>query len=544
MMKRRTFIQQSSLGLGLVSQLKLDKMSLSAYNPEFTSQENENILVVIQLFGGNDGINTITPYEWDRYYNEFRPKLHIPRNIVTPISKDLGLAMHPSLKRGVNEGLYGLHKSGKLAVIQGVGYEFPNFSHFRSTDIWFSGMSPRNDGELLRSGWIGRYFDRYGDDKLPENPYCVHVGRDPSLMFQGERTGKAILVEDPEALYQQGKEVISEKLDGGKNSFFSDEFDYINSVGIEVNHFSKVIKQAFDKGKNIETYSNKEISTQLKLVARLIDGGLKTKVFFVGLHGFDTHAGQGTIDGVHARLLGEVSEAISAFQSDVEKLGHSKKVIGITLSEFGRRPYENGSLGTDHGTANVMFAFGDQVKGEIFGSNIAFLPFRDDENLSYRYDYRSVYWEILRTWFDTSDADAEKILSGRFALIDQKGFIKTTKEDKTLPPPVAVPVVNNDPRSPQNPNSPYNATEQDTFTLFQNPVVDGKARILTEIYVPNRLSIEQYDIKGNFYGEILAPREFRPGTYFLNADMKGDHGLYILHIKMGKRNHYLKAVKL
>jgi uncharacterized protein (DUF1501 family) len=543
-MNRRSFIEQSTLGLGMVSQIKLDKLSLAAYSPQITAEENENILVVVQLFGGNDGINTITPYEWDRYYNELRPKLHIPQSLVTPISKDLGLAMHPSLTKGVNNGILGLHRNGKLSIIQGVGYEFPNFSHFRSTDIWFSGISPQNDGQLLRTGWLGRYFDKYDGAELPENPYCIHVGRNPSLIFQGEKTEKAILVENPDDLFEQAKEVISEKIDAGEKSFFSDEFDYINAVGIKVNQFSKVIKTAFDKGKNSEAYPDKGISNQLKLVARLIDGGLKTKVYFVELDGFDTHSAQGTTEGLHARLLGEMSEAIASFQSDIEKLGHSKRVIGITLSEFGRRPYENGSLGTDHGTSNVMFAFGEQVKGEIFGSNIAFLPFRDEENLSYRYDYRSIYWEILRSWFGTSDSYAEKVLSGRFALVDQKGFIKTTVEDKTLPPPVSVPVVNNDPKSPQNPNSPYNATEQDTFTLFQNPVVNGQAKILTQMFVTNKLSVEQYDIKGTFYGEIMAPKEYRPGTYFLNADMRGDHGLYILHIKVGRRNHYLKAIKL
>lgn len=543
-MDRRSFIQNSSLGLGALSTVKLDKMGLSAFTPQYTAEEeNDNILVVVQLFGGNDGINTITPYEWDVYYNRFRPKLHIPANVVTPISKEKGLAMHPSLKEGLNEGILGLHKEGKLSIIQGVGYEFPNFSHFRSTDIWFSGISPQNDGELLKTGWLGRYFDRYGDETLPDDPYCVHVGRNPSLIFQGENTEKAILVQDPQALYDQGKEVVSEKIDSGETSFFADEFDYINSVGTQVNHFSKVIKKAFDKGKNIEYYADKNLSNQMKLVARLIDGGLKTKVFFVGLDGFDTHSTQGTTEGLHARLLAEMSEAVASFQMDIEKLGHAKRVIGVTLSEFGRRPYENGSQGTDHGTSNVMFAFGDQVKGETFGSNIAFLPFRDAENLTYSYDYRSIYWEILRTWFGASDDYAAKVLNGRFALVDEVGFIKTTKEDKTLPAPVAVPQINNDPKSPQNPNSPYNVTEQDTFKLFQNPVQDNQARVIAQLYVNNKVSIEQYDVSGKFYGEILAPKEYRPGAYVLQAQMNGGHGLYILHIKVGRRNHYLKAVK-
>ena len=163
-----------------------------------------------------------------------------------------------------------------------------------------------------------------------------------------------------------------------------------------------------------------DLSNQLKLVARLIDGGLKTKVYSVSLGGFDTHAGQGVIDGIHGSLLNTMSRAISSFQSDIESLGFGKKVVGITVSEFGRRPYENASFGTDHGTANVMFAFGEEVKGKVFGDNIAYLPFYDSENIVYRYDFRSIYQEIFRTWFSTTRCRCRQYFGGRFALIDKK----------------------------------------------------------------------------------------------------------------------------
>ena len=551
MISRRDFIAQSSLGLGMVGGINVGKMPLAAFNPEFTSQENDNILVIVQLFGGNDGINTITPYEWDRYYNELRPKLHIPQNVVTPISKELGLAMHPSLKVGIKDGIHGLHKSGKLAIIQGVGYEYPNYSHFRSTDIWFSGVSPQNDGELLSTGWIGRYFDRYSSEDLPEDPYCVHVGRNPSLIFQGEKTEKAILVEDPNVLFEQGKEVIADRLDAGQQSLFASEFDYINSVGIQVNHFSKVIKKAFDKGKNMGSYPSRSLSNQLKLVARLIDGGLKSKVYFVGLDGFDTHSTQGTTDGLHARLLAETSEAIAAFQEDIEQLGLSKRVLGITLSEFGRRPYENGSFGTDHGTANVMFAFGEAVKGEIFGSNIAFLPFRDAENLYYRYDFRSIYWEILKVWFEADDAFASKVLNGRFSFIENKGFLKNTIKEvvqtnnqQPTTPPVSVPTINNDPRSPNNPNSPYNVTEQDVFAVMPNPTTESRVLVQSTLYVANQVSIDQYDLSGKYWGRLKDAKEYRPGSYIWPIDLKGGPGIYILHLQVGKRNHHLRVMKV
>jgi uncharacterized protein (DUF1501 family) len=541
-MDRRDFIQSSALGLGAVTSLKLDKMSVSAFNPELMATENENILVVVQLFGGNDGINTITPYEWDEYYKRFRPKLHIPQNTVTPISKELGLAMHPSLKKGINEGILGLHKAGKLSIIQGIGYDNPSYSHFRSTDIWFSGIVPPNDGQLLRTGWMGRYFDRYPNSVLPENPYCLHINKNPILMFQGETDDKSIVLESPEVLFEQSQSVLAEKLDAGSQSIFSNEFDYINNIGLQVDHYSKAIKKAYSAGKNKEDYATGNLSDQMKLVARLIDGGLKTKVYSVGIGGFDTHANQGTLDGAHAMLLSQVSEAIASFQADIEKLGHAKRVIGITLSEFGRRPYENGSYGTDHGTANVMFAFGERVKNQIFGGNIAFLPFRDNENLTFRYDFRSIYWEVLRTWFEASSEETEKILGGKFPLLDQVGFIKETKKDESLPPPIVVPTYNADPFSPQNPTNPINVTEQDEFRLIPNPVIGDVCKLNAMLYLGGEVTITQMHMNGRNYGQIHYGN-YRAGFYSFSLNVKGEPGLYVLRVQVNNRNHYVKMLK-
>ena len=545
-MDRRKFIKNTSLGLGAVGQMKVGNLQVSPFNSLYeVHQENDNILVVIQLFGGNDGINTIIPHEWPDYYNRFRPKLQVPQGTSIPFAdKKLGLAMHPALKNGVNEGMYGLFKSGKLSVIQGVGYKNPNLSHFRSTDIWFSGIVPANDGQLLPTGWMGRYFDQYQNKDLPESPYCIHVGESPLLMFQGQNEENAILLEDPEELFNQAQQVESDKIDLAINNLFSEEFDYINDIGVKINHFSKSIKAAFDKGKNMESYQDDELSKQLKLVARLIDGGLKTKVFSVSLGGFDTHADQGVLDGVHARLLSGLSAAMSSFQSDIEKLGYSKKVVGITVSEFGRRPYENASLGTDHGTANVMFAFGDEVKGEVFGGNIAQLPFFDFENLAFRYDFRSVYQEILRTWFGASSLFSETVLGGKFAYIEKVGFLRSTEPDATLPGEPVIPEINNDPKSPNNPNSPYAVSEQDSFVLIPNPTPDGQVLLSMTLYVENDIEIHQFAFKGHYIGQLTEKKHYRAGSYIVDLQIEGPHGLYIVHVKAGNRNHYLKVIKM
>ena len=542
-MKRRNFIKQSSMGLGVVSNLNIGKMNLSAFQPGMIGNENDNILVVVQLFGGNDGINTITPYDWDVYYNLFRPNLHIPKNVVTPISQNLGMAMHPNLKLGVKDGMLGLFNAGKLSVIHGVGYENPNFSHFRSTDIWLSGLVPPTDSVPLSTGWLGRYFDKYKDTEKPESPFCVQIGQNPSLMFMGETTEKSIVLENADELYNQAKSVESNKVNVSGSTYYLNEFDYINQVGIQINDYSKVIKKAFDAGKNSEKYTDKTLSNQLKLVARLIDGGLKTKVYFLELHGFDTHSNQGGLDGIHSRLLAEMSEAISSFQSDIEKLGHSKRVLGITTSEFGRRPYENGSMGTDHGTSNVMFAFGDAVKGEIIGSHFVFLPFRDHQNLRFSTDFRSIYFEVMVSWFGQSSDFAAKVLGSKFAYVEKTGFIKITKEDPTLPPPPVVPQKNADVNAPNNPENPRNITEQDAFVLYPNPIQGNSAFLSMTLYFQCEVKITQSYVNGQVLGQIHQ-KTYRAGLHSVYLDLLGGPGLYLLKIKVNKRFHFIKALKI
>ncbi len=531
------------MGLGVVGNLQIDKMHLSAFHPAMAYSENENILVIVQLFGGNDGINTITPYEWDSYYTLYRPTLHIPQSAVSPISKELGMAMHPNLKLGPNGGMLGLFNAGKLSIIHGVGYENPNYSHFRSTDIWLSGLVPNNDSSPLHTGWLGRYFDKYTEAEKPESPFCLQVGHNPSLMFRGESGEKSIVLEDAEEMFKQAQSVESDKINIGGSSYFQTEFNYVNDVGIQVNEYSKVIKKAFDKGKNIESYADKPLSNQLKLVAKLIDGGLKSKVYFVELSGFDTHSNQGGLEGLHSRLLAELSEAISAFQSDIEKLGHAKKVIGITASEFGRRPYENGSNGTDHGSSNLMFAFGTEVKGEIFGSHFMFLPFRDHQNLRFSTDFRSIYYEIMVSWFGQSSDFAEKVLGSKFAYVEQKGFIKVTKEDPTLPPPPEVPKQNADPNSPANANNPAFVDQEDTFVLYPNPVQGNAAFINMTLYYPATITITQSFLNGQVMGQ-LHQKKYRTGLYNVYLDLLGGPGLYVLTIRANNRLHYLKCLKI
>lgn len=545
-MKRRNFIKNSTLGVGVVSSMSLDKMSLSAFQPaHFTEDENDNILVVVQLFGGNDGMNTITPYEWDVYYNDFRPSLHIPQDQVKVISKSNGMAMHPSLTRGVNEGMYGLFKAGKLGVLSGVGYHNPDFSHFRSTDIWLSGVVPANPSQPLPTGWLGRYFDTYATEKRPESPFCIQIGKSPSLMFLGETGEKSIVLESAEDMYHQGQLVEGQEihLAEDESEYFRYEFDYVNNVGVEVEEYSKVIKKAFDKGMNIESYSNNQLSQHLKLVARLIDGGLKTKVYFVEHVGYDTHAVQGTTEGTHARLLAELSEAISSFQSDLEHLGVEDKVVGITTSEFGRRPDENGSAGTDHGTSSLMFSFGTEVRGEVIGEYFGYYPLVDGFNHDYATDFRSIYFEVVTSWFDKSVDFAETVFGQKFNYINKTGFLKKTQVDPELPELPETPKITIDENTGQPMVKEPLSLERDRFSIYPNPVTESWTIAKLEMHYPAKVEITQMTIQGKVVGR-LHNGDYNAGIHRVILLLKGNPGTYIIRFRVGLVTYGVKCIKL
>jgi len=531
------------MGLGVVSTLKLDKMELSAFQPASFQNENDNIVVVVQLFGGNDGMNTITPYEWDMYYNQFRPSLHIPQKSVSPISKEKGLAMHPSLTQGVKGGMLGMFNEGKLGVLSGLGYPNPDFSHFRSTDIWLSGIVPSSTSQPLPTGWLGRYFDTFSNEPKPESPYCIQVGKTPSLMFLGESGEKSIVLESAEDMYYQGQMVEGNRIAMEASEYYKNEFDYVNNVGVEVQAYSQVIKRAYDSGKNIEKYASGTLSQQLKLVARLIDGGLKTKVYFVEQVGYDTHANQGGLEGTHARLLKELSEAISAFQSDIEQLGHDKKVVGITASEFGRRPYENGSAGTDHGTASIMFSFGTGVRGEIIGEYFGYFPLFDGFNHTYSTDFRSIYFELITTWFGKSTDFGGAVFGEKFNYINETGFLKQTKKDPTLPRLPDPPVVIIDPDTGQVIVGEKPSLERDRFSIFPNPVVQDWAYLRMNLFYQAKVVVTLVTADGREVGKLMEG-EYRPAQHDVILSLKVPPGTYVVRVRVGKVTYGVKCVKL
>lgn len=527
-MFRRDFIKYSSATLGLSTQTKFNQIAVFAQNQHGLAVENDNILVLVQLFGGNDGLNTIIPVEIDSYYSKYRPKLQIRKSEALKIT-NTDLAMHPALRTGVKEGLYGLQKEGKLAIIQGIGYDNPSFSHFRSMDIWLSGIAPVSETQVLETGFLGRYYENIKSGFSSKIPFAIHVGHTPSLVFQGVSGSSAVMVEDPQAFYEQGNNVISERTKSSLSSYYGNEYNFIKDIALQSNTYSKVIKEAFDKGKNAENYPDKSLANQLKLVARLISGGLGSKVYFVGMSGFDTHSGQGGVGGIHAQLLATASEAIAAFVSDIEKLKLADKVTGLTISEFGRRPEENEGLGTDHGTAGVMFAFGNNVKNKIYGKPLLSTALGSDQNFIHQFDYKQVYFETLATWFGANQDDVKKVLEKRYALIED-GIFKTTKPEDFAgknPPLVTLPTESN----------------ADTFEMLPNPVIyEGLLR--ANLTKESSMLVRQYTLSGTFIGELFKARYVESGLNMIPVKLEGGSGMYLLEIFVNDKPYHLRVVKM
>jgi uncharacterized protein (DUF1501 family) len=510
-MKRRDFLKTTPLA----ASFSLGKIPVWASNM-YDGQEGEDdtIVVVIQLFGGNDGLNTIVPADNDLYYSKYRKKINVPKAKLSRIGNSQSY-FNPALKLGKTGGLEGLYKEGKLAVIQGIGYPYNSLSHFRSTDIWLSGKVPKDDTERLETGWLGRYIDT--QTFASEHPSCMNIGNETSLLFQAGNINKSLSIADPNEFYESGKGILSgEVVQTGKNKY-DQEYNYLLDLSIKSNKYSIIVKEAFDKGKNTLEFAKGKLSDELKLVARLISGGLKTKIYMVSLDGFDTHSNQGSFDGKHAELLQEISESVSFFMNDLKAQKLTSKLIGFTVSEFGRRPNENESSGSDHGSAGVMFMFGDAVKGNIYGKPLDFSNLDSNQDFKYQYDYRAVYDEVLTKWLPSNNNTSTAILGQKFPYIEG-GLIRGGGAQLTLSVP-----------------------EKIKSIAFPNPSIDGYIQLKIQLSVHAELSIAQYTPNGRSF-ELIDKIPFPAGTHEVPMQLIGGPGVYVIQIIKNTEKETLKVI--
>ncbi|AEV98411.1 hypothetical protein A4D02_22335 [Niastella koreensis] len=423
-MKRRKFLRDTIAGVVLPSFLQGVSLKALAGTPfmhaSHASLNDDRVLVLIQLAGGNDGINTVIPFDQYSNYTAARPNIFLPQDKVLRLNGFDTTAFNPALAN-----MQQLFNDGKLGVVQAVSYPKPNFSHFRATDIWMTGS---DSDKVVSSGWAGRFLndvypqfpDNFPNTAMPD-PLAIQVGAVVSTALQGPLFTMGMAISNPAGFYK----LVEGKVNVNANSRWGEQLDYIELMSQKTDQYATVIKTAAQK---VPTQSpdwpaagKNPLADQLKIVSRLIAGGLKTKVYMVSTGSFDTHAKQTETDtttGNHAKLLQRVSEAIGAFMSDLKYLQIENRVMGMTFSEFGRRIKSNASGGTDHGAAAPVFYFGSAIKPGIIGSNPV-IPDKVtvNDNVPMQHDFRSLYASVLQNWFNMPVQEVQQILMGDFSLV-------------------------------------------------------------------------------------------------------------------------------
>lgn len=424
---RRQFLRTSLLG-GAVSWtipaflertfLTMDAMAADSAVQTPTGKDNP-ILVVLQLAGGNDGLNTVIPYGDDAYFRA-RPKLAIPANKTLALTDHIGL--HPKLT-----GLKSLYDEGHLSIVQGVGYPNPNRSHFRSTEIW---QTASDSDRAEYYGWLGRYFDSccQGEDASvgvnigAQNPQAfaapeprgISFSRPEQFRFDLNKTSDHAKADE---FFRSVNEADMTRMDGSSIGMLAghaegagDNLDFLQRTALDAVVNSDKIADIVKRTKPGTSYPPGRLADSLNLVARLIGGGMTTRVYYVSHGGYDTHSNQA---GAHERLMSELDTSLAAFCSDLKAQGAFDRVLLMTFSEFGRRVAENASGGTDHGAAAPLFIAGGKVHAGLHGQTPSLTALHDGD-LVHQVDFRSVYATILSNWLN---APVEPILKRSFPLV-------------------------------------------------------------------------------------------------------------------------------
>lgn len=525
--------------------------------------DSDRVLIILQLHGGNDGLNSLIPVEaYDLYYSR-RANIAIPKSnsvrryipLDSTLPSDAQVGLHPDM-----QAMKALYDHGKMAFVQGVSYKNNNGSHFRGRDIWFMGGG---SDDYFSSGWVGRYLQQeYAPLQYPEDfpneeinmldPLGIEMGSDVSLIFHQEGNiptslslndpvAFANLVEELEGFQDKDIDPRGKVPDFLNNSPYGKEMNWILGLEKKSDDYAKRLYEVYQAGGNTsvtypEVYpfnaptgsKRNHLSPQLKLIARLLAGGCKTKVFMVKIGGFDTHASQvesyDPTMGIHAALMYHISTAMKAFQDDLKARGLEDRVLTVTTSEFGRRVHSNGSYGTDHGTGGPIFVFGRGVKPGVVGK----VPDMTRDNIEMQYDYRQVYANLLKDWMLV---DEEKINNDIFF----GNFINGPKEDggNYEPLPLATQVITGiesfvNQRFRLDNCHPNPAKNQTAFSFMIN--AEGLVRIV------------MYDQTGKAV-KTLVNKTYEPGEHQVKVDLTGvPPGLYIYKLNIGSFEQAKKLI--
>jgi uncharacterized protein (DUF1501 family) len=448
------------------------------------------VLVIIQLAGGNDGLNTVIPAENDTYFAK-RPDISIKK--VDALALKGGMYLHPSMT-----GIKSLYDQGNVSIIQNVGYANPNRSHFRATDIWNTGS---DSNVVLEEGWAARYLaEKYPGYpiSMPLHPMAVQLGSVESLLFQSDLGRYGTVFEDPNLFYQLVSGTLADD-EIPPATLAGDELAFLKQISSASIQYSTVIRDTALKGANSVSYPATNLAKQLGIVAKLISGGLETPVYLCTIGGFDTHANQLT---QHANLWKQISDAVLAFQNDLKAQNKAEKVTLMTFSEFGRRVNQNGTTGTDHGTAAPMFVIGNTVRGGLIGANPDLINLDANGDLKASFDYRQIYSTILTDHLGLTSSSTSALFNKTFDRL-----------------PIYI-------------NSPLIAEKGVRMTLLDpapNPAF-GQVRIQFAVFEAMKVELALYNLVGEKIGLIYSG-DVLSGTFTFNFEISTfPAGTYLVSI--------------
>ncbi|MCJ7465980.1 MAG: DUF1501 domain-containing protein [Maribacter sp.] len=394
---RRSFLQ--ALGIAGSGSMMLGSSMLTASAPSpFTAAiaaaETDNILILIRLSGGNDGLSTVIPIEQYDAYANARPNIYIPESKVLKLTDEYGVPSYMS-------ALQSMWGNGQFKAVHGVGYQNQSLSHFTGSDIFANTDLTTTNFTGENTGWMGRHFENIYPDYLinpPAAPAAIQIGQFGSLVFQGEETNYAFVTSNIDQLEQIAESGLQYSLDQTLfgDCMYGDQLKFLRGVANTTYEYSGLIHEAYMRGQNQVEYQDNYFARQMALLARLIKGNLGTKVYMISMGGFDTHGNQPL---AHERLMSNLSVAIDNFYDDVAFTQQDDKVLSMTFSEFGRRIFENGSNGTDHGKAAPTLFFGSGLNGSAFVGDHPTLNNPDGRgNLEYTMDFRDLYATVMAEW--------------------------------------------------------------------------------------------------------------------------------------------------
>lgn len=434
---RRDFMR--TMGVTTSVGMLMGSNPLHAYtslNNNYTG-DTDRILVMIRLAGGNDGLNTIVPvYDYGRYQN-LRPTIAHAQSNLLNLNSEFAIPQSAS-------SFMDLWQEGQMKVVHGVGYPEQNLSHFRSTDIW----STAEPDEEVTSGWLGKLITLDDPDITtdpPEHPAAIQIGNSGNLTFNdNNNVNLSFQVSNTNQLFQIAEEGLFYPIEQLPDCLHGEQIEYVRKIANSTFRYADEIKSAYEGTNNAVDYTNSSLADQLAIVARLIKGGLRTSFYMVNLNGFDTHANQ---PGAHNNLIRWLSSNVKEFYQDLSANSEQNRVITMTTSEFGRRPQQNASNGTDHGAAAPLMLFGPALDGNGFvGTHPDLNDLDNVQNLKYSTDFRQVYQTLMTDWLCFPPTEVADILDTSFSSLDLGFDCSSTKSVSSMYDPGIVEMYTHSPR--------------------------------------------------------------------------------------------------